>query len=345
MSGVSTHLAQLFASRLSMTDSLSHFQVGSEGRVESPLARLARFLVSPAALGLFILKNHARIVHINTSIDSKAFWRDTVYLAVARLLRRNVVFQVHGGELPQTFVHGKALQSWLLRRILSLPDAIVLLGSKELAAYRQFVPLQRLLIIANAVAISERTAGIRPMVSNRPLRLAFMGRLVKAKGVYELLTAVTLLRSAGVTVELALAGAGPERILLEDKVRAMNLGDAVSFRGALSGGAKEELWRWADVYVCPSYAEGLPYALLESMAAGLVPVVTPVGAVPDVLTNSVHGLLVPPRDPQALAEAIGRLDQDRIALQKMGLACEQRIREAYSTMRMSNEFHALYNSL
>ena len=51
----------------------------------------------------------------------------------------------------------------------------------------------------------------------------------------------------------------------------------------------------------PSYSEGLPYALLEAMAAGVVPVVTPVGAIPDVVTDGEHGLLVPPRDAEAIA--------------------------------------------
>jgi glycosyltransferase involved in cell wall biosynthesis len=105
------------------------------------------------------------------------------------------------------------------------------------------------------------------------------------------------------------------------------------------------LWRSANVLAFPTHGEGLPYALLESMAAGAVPVITPVGGIPDVMQDQVHGVFVPPRNPGALADALERLHHDRASLQRMALAGRQRIVDQYSVSRMAAEFHGLYASL
>lgn len=96
VSGVSTHLNQLFGSELRNDFGLSHFQVGSERLTFSPLRLAAR-----------IIRDRPDIVHINASLDHKSFPRDATYLAVAKTLGRQAIFQVHsggntGGVLPRT---------------------------------------------------------------------------------------------------------------------------------------------------------------------------------------------------------------------------------------------------
>src|SRR5688572_24060619 len=127
VSGVSTHLNCLFASRLAEEFSLVHFQVGSEGRTERAIGRLARLVVSPLSLAIAICVRRAAIVHLNTSLNAGAYWRDLVYLIVARSCGARVLYQVHGGVLPQQFFRGRALTAFL-RWTLGIPDAIVVLA-------------------------------------------------------------------------------------------------------------------------------------------------------------------------------------------------------------------------
>jgi glycosyltransferase involved in cell wall biosynthesis len=116
--------------------------------------------------------------------------------------------------------------------------------------------------------------------------------------------------------------------------------------GAVFGRAKEQLWQAAQVLAFPTYhREGLPYALLEAMAHGVVPVISPVGAIPDVLQHEAQGLFVPARDPQALANALERLANDRPLLHRLALAGRARIVEHYSVPRMAREFEELYARL
>jgi glycosyltransferase involved in cell wall biosynthesis len=346
VSGVSTHLNQLFGSPLSKRFQLTQFQVGSEGRAESRIRTLLRLAGSPFAFAFCLIRLRPRIVHINTSLEPKGYWRDLVYLLVAKALRRRVIYQVHGGALPADFFAGRHLQSALLRQVLSWPDRVVLLALSEMRAYAAFAPHARLVHIANAIASDEADLRIERYSAGRPLRVVYAGRLVANKGVFDTLEAVRILRTRDVPVELKIAGTGPATAELARRIRSAGLEDRVRLLGGVFGQAKQQFWHEGDVFAFPTYHhEGLPYALLEAMAAGAVPVVAAAGAIPDVMHPHVHGLLVPPRSPQALADALQTLDADRALLHRMAVAGRARIEEHYSISRLARDFEALYTEL
>jgi glycosyltransferase involved in cell wall biosynthesis len=345
VSGVSTHLNLLMDSSLAEDFDLVHFQVGSEGRNEGALARLVRLVASPFALFATILFRQVDVVHLNTSLNPRAYWRDLAYMLVAKLLRARVLYQVHGGALPQDFFKGRMLKAFL-RWSLGLPDLVVVLASVELEAYGTFVPAQRTLKIANG--IDCRPFARVPTVRSRPdlpLRLVYIGRLAREKGLFETLEAVRMALQRGIDSRLVIAGGGPEAERLEQFATALGIRSRVSFKGPVFGQAKVELLGTADVAVLPSYAEGLPYALLEAMAAGIPVLATPVGAIPDVATDGTHGRLVPPRDPSAIAEAIVQLASDRDRLSWMSRACRKRVLAAYSVERLARELALHYRAL
>jgi glycosyltransferase involved in cell wall biosynthesis len=342
VSGVATHLNQLFESALSRRFRLVQFQVGSEGRTPGLLRTLVRLAISPFALTASLVRFRPHIVHINTSLVPKSYWRDIVYLALAKTLRRKVVYQVHGGALPRDFFAGNRVLTALLRRVLSWPDAVVLLARSEMAAYAEFAPRARLFRIANAVSPGEAEMRAELNGEHRGLRIVYMGRLAADKGVLETVEAVRILRDRGIDVSLTIAGSGSAEDEIAQAIAAERLSDRAALVGAVFGPAKQQLWRQADALALPTAREGLPYALLEAMAAGVVPVVSPVGAIPDVVQNEVNGLLVPARDALTLANALERLANDRPLLHRLALAARLRIVNHYSLVRMAEEFDALY---
>ena len=346
VSGVSTHLNQLLSSTLSATYVLVHFQVGSEGRRESNFGKRLRLVSSPISLGLRILWERPAIVHLNTSLDNKAYWRDVIYLLVAKLLRRKVVYQVHGGKLPLDFFRGRSLLTQWLKATLQLPDVVVLLASVELQAYRVFASAQHLLLIPNAVNIPlYRRTQITKVGDSEPCQLVYIGRLVWSKGLFDLLHALSLLRQRGITVDLVLAGDGPDREALHAKALELGVASQVNFMGAVNVDAKVKLLHQSDVFVLASHGEGLPYALIEAMAAGLAIVATAVGAIPDAVEQGVHGLLVQPAQPVGLADALQRVVQDPIERARFGRAAAERAASLYSLERLSADFKDLYDGL
>ena len=345
ISGVSTHVNLLMESALREDYELVHFQVGSEGRDEGLVGRLLRLLASPFALFATILFRHAALVHINTSLNTRAYWRDLAYLFVAKLLRARVVYQVHGGDLPEDFFRGRALTAFL-RWTLMLPDLVVVLATSELEAYGSFVPGQDVVVLPNG--IDCRPYAHIPTVLTRqgdPLRLIYIGRLAREKGLYEALQAMRLALELGVDARLTVGGAGPEEPRLRRYAAALGVAQRTTFVGPVFGTDKANLLAGADVMLLPSYAEGLPYSLLEAMAAGVPVLATPVGAIPDVVCHGTHGYLVPVRDGKSLAEALALLSGDRDKLSWMSRACRRRVRAAYSIERLAGELAVRYREL
>jgi glycosyltransferase involved in cell wall biosynthesis len=346
ISGVSTHVNLLLgapwpdvgADELTLT----HFQVGSEGRNEGPAARIARLLLSPWQLAACLVARRIDILHLNTSLDLKPCWRDTAYLGVARLLGRRVVLQIHGGRLTHELLAGRPWWAALLRRVLRAADTVVALGKQEWQALRNFAPQARVELIPHAVAAVPAEALAARSMAAPELQLLFLGRLDAAKGLYVLLDALDVLVRGGRQVRLLIAGVGPEEARLRSRIADLKLQPRVELVGARFGVDRQALWSRAHVFVLPSDHEGLPYALLEAMAAGMVPVVSAVGAVPDVVGHGEHGLLVAPKSIGQLVDSLAQLHDDRRLLARLGAAARARIEERFGLEPFARSFARVY---
>lgn len=346
VSGVSTHVRQIMASSIAVEFDLEHFQVGSEGRRETGMAKLLRFLLSPILLVAVIVSHRTEIVHINTSLNFKAFWRDFVYLLIVKLLARKGIYQVHGGTLD-VFLHSNRLRQIAVRMALSLGDVVVVLSEAERIRYSRLVVGSVISLIPNAIKVTEYCPAISRNERSRKMVLIYLGRLDRKKGLFEALHAMHILRIERNinNVRMQLAGSGPAESELKERIAELNLAECVSLIGPLFGRDKIQFLQNADMLVFPSYHEGLPYVILESMAAATPVLATPVGAIPEIIENGVHGVLVRPRDAVALADAIDTLIKDRRSLKRMSKACVERARVQYGMERLETQLKQLYWSV
>jgi glycosyltransferase involved in cell wall biosynthesis len=160
-----------------------------------------------------------------------------------------------------------------------------------------------------------------------PVRLLFLGWLERDKGIFELIEACRkLAKSRRFTLDIA--GEGNASAEARTLVAHHDLGELVRFRGWLRGEHLYQALREADVLVLPSWAEGLPNAMIEAMAARLAVVVTGVGAIPEVITDRHSGLLVETRNADSLARALGEIIIDgelreRLALEGYRIATRE----------------------
>lgn len=342
ISGVATHLNQIFASSLISEFRLLHFRIGSEGRNEGTVAKVVRFVGSPFALAGRIIADGSDVVHINTSINKKAFLRDLVYVIVAKLLARRIIYQIHGGALPHDFFgsHGP-LASWA-RWVFRMPDAVLVLAEAERIAYEKFFTLKQLRVIPNAIDL-RHYSGIAKRFDQKILKLVYIGRLAEGKGLFETLEALQLLHERGTgRFELSLAGGGAAEDSLRACVAKLGISAMVRFVGPVFDEDKHRFWTNAHLFVFPSWSEGLPYAVLESLASGTPLITTSVGGIPDAVTHGIHGIIVPPGDAVAIANALQALEMDRPRLHKMSAACIEKARQQYSIERLAKELAELY---
>ncbi len=170
-----------------------------------------------------------------------------------------------------------------------------------------------------------------------------IARLTEQKGHRYLLEAASAAIRRRPDLRFVFAGDGPLRQSLEAQARDLGIGDRVLFLGHRTD--VPALLAAFDVFVLPSLYEGLPNAVLEAMACGRPVVATAVDGTPEVVDNGVTGLLVPPRDPARLSEALLKLAGDARLRSRMGREARRRAVGRHGVDRQVNAFHALYREL
>ena len=144
-------------------------------------------------------------------------------------------------------------------------------------------------------------------------------------------------------LRFALVGDGSTRAGLEERVRTLGLSDNFLFLGSRSD--VPDVLASCDLSLLASAAEGLPNAVLESMAAGLPVIATAVGGTPEVIEHGLSGLLVPPEDPEAVAEMLRCLINDPVLARSLGAAARERVRHDFSFDRVLTDLEGLYSDL
>jgi glycosyltransferase involved in cell wall biosynthesis len=178
----------------------------------------------------------------------------------------------------------------------------------------------RLGIDTEAIAFRE------PGENANPLRILNVARMAAPKGHSVLLEG---LAGLDVPFEATLVGDGPERPAIEALSGRLGLGGRVRFTGALPADRTLELYRDADVFCLPSFAEGLPVVLMEAMAAGVPVVASRTSGTPELVEDGVTGLLVEPGRPEQVAQALARIAGDPELRRRLARAARERVEAEY----------------
>lgn len=186
--------------------------------------------------------------------------------------------------------------------------------------------------------------------SERPT-LLFVGRLAAVKGVPVLFDALTEVVQSHPKVLLRLIGDGPERPALEARAKEMGLQDHIEFCGYKSQAEVAEALANTDVFVLPSFAEGVPVVLMEAMASQVPVVTSMVAGVPELVEDGVSGLLLPPGAAPPLANALNRLLSDADLRADMGRAGQAKVardfvsaKEAEKLMKVFQQYHTVQDA-
>lgn len=305
----------------------------------SKAAKLAVFL---RALALAWRRTAERpLVHIHFASRASTVRKMTLArLALARGCK--VILHAHGGgyrayweSLP---LRRRARYLEVFRRC----HALIVLGE----LWREFfagigVPAERIVVLPNPVALPASPPQREP---GERVLFVYLGLIAERKGAFDLVEALGRLAPASrARLRVVVAGNG-EHVALRRRIEALSLQDVVETRTWLQPAERDALLAAAHAFVLPSHHEGLPMALLEAMAWGLAPVCTPVGSIPELLRHGENGLLVPPREPQALAAAIERIALDTPLRAGLGLAARASV-EGLSIDNYVEKLLALYEDV
>ena len=241
-----------------------------------------------------------------------------------RLAGLQVITTLHstGGVLPVFHPLIEAMECWVARFLAKRVIAVgYTVADKYQARLRRSID-----VIPNAVSMAEKITKEERLAIRREIEgeipgpiIISVGRFAPPKGFEDLILAVSILSSSYPNLKLILVGDGPLFEKIRNLIAELNLKDRVILLGAR--GDVPRLLAASDLYVCSSHWEGSPLAILEAMMAGLPIVATGVGDIPRMVMPDI-GLVVPPRQPHLLAEAVGKLLNEPAKLEQMGAAAQ-----------------------
>jgi glycosyltransferase involved in cell wall biosynthesis len=291
------------------------------GPLATELADAGINVTSLNALGPLDVAVIARLRRFVTDLDYDTVFSFLVHANVASTiglcgLPNLRQFQSIQTTQPRPRWHWK-LQTFAQRRaeMVVVPSESAAMVARNWAR----VPAGKVVVIPNAVEVAAFRAQVPSGRARqddsgnpRPLRVGFIGRLDPIKRVVDLVGAAAVL---GGRATVDIFGDGPDRPAIEREIASAGVSSLVTLHGKIA--APEPALNTLDVLVLPSDAEGFGLVLIEAMAAGVAVIATDVPGIRDVIRDDVNGLLVPRRNPLALAAAIVRLMEDRSLRQRL----------------------------
>jgi L-malate glycosyltransferase len=295
-------------------------------------------------LALFLRRGQFHVIHAHD------LWANLLGIPAGRLARTPVI--ISSRRYLADLDWYTPWRSKIIRTIYRLSTHVVVNSAsvRQLLVERDGLPPEKIHIIYNGVDV-DRFASARPdrerflgsVGSDSKLIAVVANMYSRVKGHACLIEAARIVCRAVPTAKFVLIGDGAERSKLEQQVTEAGLEKDFLFLGHRQD--VPELLACCNLSVLPSEAEALPNSLLEAMAAGLPVVATRVGGTPEIIVDGVNGLLVPPQDPQALAQAMLHILQDADVARRLSRSGQEKMRTHFGFDRLVAELEELYRDL
>ena len=292
-----------------------------------------------------IRKEKPDVVHLNSS---KIGALGAIAAKLARVPR--VIFTAHGWAFndPRQ-AWGKYAIIAVSRMVALFQDKIICVSDcdKEAALKYKIAPPEKLIAIHNGInqkalsLLARKEARARLGIDEKSLVVGTIANFYKTKSLDTLVLAAISAVHLSPQIKFVIIGDGPERIKIEELIKKYRLDGYFMLTGALKNAS--QYLKAFDIFVMPSKKEGLPYALLEAMAAKTVCIASAVGGIPEIIENEKNGLLIKDMSPGKLSDAISRLIKNKKTARALGLAAAETIQSKFSIKQMLEKTLAIYD--
>lgn len=318
-----------------------HFEIGrKDAESHSVLSRLTRILRNKNEWKQLLKQNKDAVVHYNIPLMKAAIIRDYMMLKVAHKLNMPIVLHVHGGVYIK-----ERKRPWLIKKLLNnifkWSKHVIVLGDEEKNILEEDFCLKDVVSLPNCIDLSVAKEYNRDITSKETLDILYIGRIEPNKGIDYTFEACKALKNDGVKFHLHFAGKEEiEGQYIPEFKEA--LGDNFTYHGIVSGAPKTELLKKCDIFLLPSFYEGLPMSLLETMSFGQVPIVTPVGSIPTVVKDKINGIFIGVKNCEDIIIAIKELKNNTNLLSIMSRQARETILNKFDDNKYINRLNILY---
>jgi glycosyltransferase involved in cell wall biosynthesis len=239
----------------------------------------------------------------------------------------------------------------MARHVFCRGSKVLVFSKKDRKNLSEQLPEGKIEVFPNGIQVDRYRCGNGTFKSRRSIpeggkAVLFAARLIREKGVYDLLEAIPLVVRDHGNAYFLIAGDGPEKQRMEAICREKGIEERVRFTGHIEGKELIEAYCCADMFIFPTLLpEGMPMVILEALAAGLPIISTASGAVPDMIQDGVNGFIIPSGDPDRLADRIGTLIDRSDWIDRMKKENVRLARREYDREIVLKKLESLYCSL
>jgi glycosyltransferase involved in cell wall biosynthesis len=341
VSGISSVVRGIIS--FNKNDTYYHFILGKKDKDRKGLIWLIKQLLIIPKLFWYFINFKVDILHLNTGFEKASLIRDFVIFKIAKLFNKTVLFHAHGGYyLMQPPKRSSKIYN-IINSILNSSDAVIVLTEVEKQQLSNVFDFSKAIVIPNAINIpSKKRAETK---NDNLINVSFLGRVVKEKGIFEIAEAFSKMTLENISkIRFLVYGAGPDIekfIVALNQVKNLNY----SYEGIITGEDKWDALYNTDIFLLPSYFEGLPMAMLEAMACGCACIVTNDASITSVVKNNENGIVISKKDSGMLQNSMTYLIDNKYVTEKIGSAATQTIIDNYSMQLYITRLTNVYRQL
>ncbi|MGU8899149.1 glycosyltransferase family 4 protein [Clostridium perfringens] len=291
-----------------------------------------------------IFRKEFDIAHVHMSYKG-SFFRKLLIIKISNLFGVKSILHLHGSEFEVFYESSCSIVKKLIRNIFDSSDYVIVLGEKWREIISTISSNNNIIVFNNAINIPK----LKSCWNDENINILFLGVIIKRKGIYELIDAIKILNDEGFikqkNLRFFIGGTGPEENGLKKLIKCYKLEENINMVGWVDGKLKKDLLMNSQLFVLPSYNEGLPVAILEAMSYGVPVVATDVGSISEVVIDNCTGILIKEPNGKVISKAIKQLVENKKVWEEYSDSCKKIINEKFNDKEYFRKFYDLYFEL
>lgn len=317
-----------------------HFQIGKRDTDGRGFSRILNILITYFKWPLLLLKTKNKLVHFNLPLDAKSVIRDCPLVILTRLMGVRMIIHVHGGA----YMLNKNIPSWakfLIKHSFNGNNQKIVLGEIEKEFLTEIFNCKHIHVLPNSLNLDD--ASLFERKNNEHLKFLFLGRISKEKGLEYIYQAFKSLKEEhNYTADFYMAGKGEDQEEYVSKFSKL-LAENFHFEGVVFGKTKTELLKSCNVFLLPSFFEGLPISLLEAMSFSQIPITTNVGSIKYVIKNKKNGLLVDVKNSSGIVNAVLEIKNNPQYQEEYSIAAKKTVFSEFNPADYITKMNLIYS--
>lgn len=319
-----------------------HFCLGKKDREKTGINRIFSLCISYIKWIKLLIRTKS-IIHYNFPLSKFSILRDPFFIILAILFRKKIIIHIHGGiflfsnKIPTIY-------NAILKKIFNLNVPFIVLSEKEKLELSSKYNCKSIYILPNSIDLTDSLSFNRKVNISSALRIGYLGRITEEKGISYLLKACKELKEKNINFTIKIAG-GEEKNTNFIPLFSKLLNEKFKYEGIISGKSKSIFLENIDIFILPSYFEGLPMSLVESMSFGVVPITTDVGSINEIIENNINGLFIEVKDVDSIVTSIIKLSNNRELLKELSINAKRTIILKFNPQKYISQLNYIYKQL